>query len=273
MAFDVTEVKEHERSLRQAKEEAEAANHIKAQFLAGMSHELRTPLNAIIGFSDVIRKQTMGQINNPAYVEYAEDINKSGAHLLEMLTLILDISKVEASREVLHDNMLDAAELLGRVERKFTERAAEKNIHLAVESASLPFVLGDEPRLARALYCLLDNAIKFTPRDGRVELAAEKAEDALQIRIRDNGIGMETDDIPRALSLFSQLDETHAREFSGMGLGLAYAKTLVEAHDGTLTLESTPNLGTTVTITLPTSRVCDEAASAPEAPFQSAASS
>ena len=256
LSLDVTEERRTQHKLIASRQEAEDSNRIKAQFLAGMSHEIRTPLNAIIGFSDIIGNELMGQITNRSYVEYARDINRSGQHLLEVLTLILDISKIETGRNVLIESEFGLSQLIKNATRKFSECAKEKGIDLEISVDQDLAVLGDEARLARAFHCVIDNAIKFTPGEGRVRMGSGVSEDGVELWVEDEGIGMAPEDLPHAFSIFSQLDEALDRRFSGMGIGLAYAKTIVEGHGGKVIMDTRANEGTHVTFRLPMERLC-----------------
>ena len=256
LSLDVTDERRMQNKLIASRQEAEDSNRIKAQFLAGMSHEIRTPLNAIIGFSDIIGNELMGEIANRSYVEYARDINRSGQHLLEVLTLILDISKIETGRNVLIEAEFGLSQLIKNATRKFEQCAEEKGISLDVNADQDLAILGDETRLARAFHCVVDNAIKFTPGEGRVRMGSSVSQDSVELWVRDEGIGMAQEDLPHAFSIFSQLDEAPDRRFSGMGIGLAYAKTIVESHGGKVIMDTRVNEGTHVTFRLPIARLC-----------------
>ena len=257
ISLDITEQRQNERKLLAARQEAEDANRIKAQFLSGMSHEIRTPLNAIIGFSDIIRREMMGKIDNPAYVDYAADINTSANHLLETLTLILDISKVETASTILVEEEFDLSGTLGKARRKFAGIADAKTIAIECEPSPEILVLGDETRMLRAVNCIVDNAVKFSPPRSTVRMGTRVAAGAVELWVRDEGIGMTSADLPQAFKLFSQLDDATDRRFSGMGIGLAYAKTVIEAHGGSVLMDTTLNRGTLVTLSLPLSRLAE----------------
>ena len=254
---DITERKQVEDALREAKEAAEAANRTKSGLLANMSHELRTPLNAIIGFSDIIRNESFGPIGEKRYLSYATDINDSGTHLLALINDILDVSKAEAGRIELAEGVVDIPALFETSLRLVRPRADEAGVSLVAEPADhLPRLRGDVLRLKQVLINLLSNAIKFTPSGGRVILSAGlSGSSEVYLRVADTGIGMATQDIPKALSPFGQLDSSLARKHHGTGLGLPLSKALVELHGGRLDLQSAIGLGTTVTVYLPAARV------------------
>jgi two-component system, cell cycle sensor histidine kinase PleC len=242
--------------LERARVAAEASSRVKSQFLANMSHELRTPLNAIIGFSEMIRDALMGPVAT-RYREYAHDIHNCGRLLLGVISDVLDLSKVEVGRLDLHDEQVDLAKVVGDCHRLISERVKTGRLELAIDlPADLPLLLGDELRLKQIVLNLLSNAVKFTPAGGRVTLSAKVMPDgSLALTVRDTGIGMKAEEIPIALEPFRQVDSVHTRRYEGTGLGLPLARTLAELHGGTLAIESVPDRGTTVTVTLPPNRL------------------
>ncbi len=243
-------------ALREAKEEAEYANRAKTEFLANMSHELRTPLNSVIGFSDILKKETLGPIENPKYKEYAKDINDSGNHLLSLINDILDVSRIERGILDLNEKNLDLPLLVGSCQRLVDERAFESGIKLSIEVAKgLPAFFADELRTKQILLNLLSNAIKFTPEGGSVRLKVEvDSEDRFQFLVSDTGIGIAPEDIETALSDFGQVDGSLTRRYAGSGLGLPLSKKLAEAHGGELFIESELGVGTTVAVLFPKER-------------------
>jgi len=249
-----------EAELRRAKEEAEAANIAKSEFLANVSHELRTPLNAVIGFSEIMRDALMGPIDN-RYREYAQDIHDSGQHLLRLIGDVLDLSKIGAGRLELHDEPVDLAQLMHVSQRLLAERARAGKIALEVDVArDLPVVMADPVRLKQIILNLMTNAVKFTPERGRVTARASPgADDGVTITIADTGIGMTAQEIVIALEPFRQVDNAMSRRYEGSGLGLPLAKQLTELHGGTLELTSEPGVGTTVRVRLPHRRVLRQA--------------
>ncbi len=261
---DITEIKQREASLRLAEEKtrraldlAEAGNRVKAEFLATMSHELRTPLNAIIGFSEIIKDEIYGPTGHASYKEYAADIHSSGTHLLSIISDILEFSKIEAGKLQLSETIVNLRSILETSIRIIEARAQQGAVKLNIElPADLPRLKADETRLKQIVINLLSNAVKFTPSGGTVRLSATADQkDGCRFVVSDTGIGMAPEDIPLALAPFGQIESQLSRRFEGTGLGLTLAKTLVEAHGGLLTLESAPNVGTTVTVSLPASRV------------------
>src|SRR6185295_16405720 len=204
------------------KTRAEAASRSKSEFLANMSHELRTPLNAIIGFSQVMENQMFGPIGAEKYVEYSRDIFKSGQFLLDVISDILDMSKIEAGR-----------------------------MQLELQKTSIPEII--EEALKLVLINLTSNAVKFTPEGGQVTVSGSSEGRVASIRIADSGIGIPPRDIEKLGRPFEQVETQFTKTKGGSGLGLAISRSLVELHGGTLTIESEVGKGTTVTVTLPTS--------------------
>jgi len=252
IASDITLLKEREAVLHAAKEQAEAANRAKTEFLTNMSHELRTPLTAIIGFSEIIANESFGSVGQPKYREFAGDILHSGRHLLDVINDMLDIAKLQSGmaelrlRRVPSRGIIDAAV---RIVRKKAEQAGI-SLELVVPS-DLPMILADHLRLRQVLLNLLSNAIKFTPAGGTVSVVAEQCEAGLAITVRDTGIGMAPEDIPRALQPFVQVDNSFARQHGGTGLGLPLSKLFVDLHGGRFEIHSELGKGTSVTIVLP----------------------
>jgi signal transduction histidine kinase len=243
-----------------AKQRAEAANMSKSQFLANMSHELRTPLNAIIGFSDLMKGQLIGPIGSPRYLEYARDIHSSGTHLLSLINDVLDMSKIEAGRYTIHPEPLDAAEMLRNCARLVRVRASEAGVALGIGvSQELP-LKADARALKQILLNLLTNAIKFTPSGGSVNLSAGRETDGVIFRVADTGCGIPAEDLPRIGRRFEQVDNALTRKGEGTGLGLALCRALVELHGGTLTIESTVGVGTTVSVWIPLNLKTEQAA-------------
>ena len=254
---DIGERRRQELELRQSKEAAELANRSKSEFLANMSHELRTPLNAIMGFSEIIRQQQFGPIGQTKYLEYASDIHASGEHLLKIINDILDLSKIEAGRFALHEEVVAPADVVDRCVRLIRGRAAAAGVEIEVFAPPEPPLLraGDRA-LMQVLINLLSNAVKFTPEGGTVSVGLSfLANGDLELRVADTGIGMSAADIGVALTPFGQIDNVLARRHQGTGLGLPLAKSLVELHGGALSIESEPGHGVMVRTTFPAARV------------------
>ena len=242
--------------------EAQAANRAKTEFLANMSHELRTPLNAIIGFSDMMINGMAGPDNHDKILEYAADIHDSGHHLLELINDILDLAKIEAGKLELDEQIVDISRITKSCITLIKERAHEKGLELGVHMADdIPALRGDERKLKQILINLLSNAVKFTPEGGAVTLEATVREnDNYVIKVSDTGIGIEQDDIWKALAPFTQVDSDLARNYEGTGLGLPLTKALVELHGGILDIVSEVDVGTTVIAVFPGERIYRKAA-------------
>ena len=254
---NISEMKDKERQLRIARDDAERANHAKSAFLANMSHELRTPLNAIIGFSEIMEQGLFGPLGNPQYREYAEDIRRSASHLLSIISDILDLSKIEAGRMELHEEMIDVAYVVNSCRTIVKEAAVSAGLTLrALLPGDLPPLYADKRSVRQILLNLLSNAIKFTPSGGSVAVEArlEPAGD-LSLVVRDSGIGMSADDIEIVLQPFGQVESAHTRSHDGTGLGLPITKSLAEMHGGSMTVESEVGKGSVITVRFPTARV------------------
>ena len=242
--------------LQVAKEQAEKANLAKTEFLAMMSHDLRTPLNAIIGFASMMQSRIFGPTGDPRYGEYHDHIHDSGMLLLNLINVILYISKIEAGKYALEDEIVDLRTFLTATIEMVTPQAMERNIK--VENAiqdDLPALLCDKRTLAQMTNNLLSNAIKFSHDGGSVTLAAmTTVENAVVIRVSDTGIGMRDNEVKMALEPFVQVDSSKARKYQGTGLGLHISRLLMQQHGGSLKIHSQTGKGTTVSLSFPPNR-------------------
>ena len=251
---NVIEKRRLEEALRDnqiAKETAEASSKFKSQFLANMSHELRTPLNAIIGFSDTMQNQMFGPLQKQ-YRDYATIIHESGHHLLNLVSDILDIAKIEAGKFVLDFQDIDLTESVAYCVRLVKKRADEQGISLVtlLPAQGLTFS-ADQRAFRQILLNLLSNAIKFSRPGDEVKITARISADRLTLTVQDHGIGMSESLLARVGRPFEQAinDPVHARE--GTGLGLSLVRSLVAQHGGALRIESLEGMGTTVICELP----------------------
>jgi signal transduction histidine kinase len=238
-------------NLEESRREAESANQAKSTFLAIMSHELRTPLNAIIGFADVIRTQALGPMENARYREYIDDIRDSGAHLLELINKILDLSKIEAGKFDIVPERLSTEPVISSVLRLFRQQATSAGVQIRSEvRASAVAILADERALKQMMINLVSNALKFAPRGSIVRIVATGEADAVEISVSDAGVGIAPEDIEKAIQPFSQLGDPMTRRHEGTGLGLSLVKALIELHGGSLAIHSRPG-STTVRLRFP----------------------
>ncbi len=255
MSADVTELKRIENELRAAKEEAEFANRTKSEFLANMSHELRTPLNAIIGFTDILVNRRFGR-DDPRYDSYLKDVNDAGRDLLRLINDIIDISRIERGQLVLNERNLDVPRMMSACYRLVLGRAHESRINIDIDMPSqFPALHADELRVKQALLNILGNAVKFTPEGGRINFGVRVEQDGgISFVVKDTGIGIRPDDIPKIMSVFGQADGSFARNYDGAGLGLPMARSLMELHGGELKIESALGVGTTIQLRFPSTR-------------------
>jgi PAS domain S-box-containing protein len=248
---DITERKKAEELLLENIRLAYASK-AKSEFLAIMSHELRTPLNSIIGFSELLKLKTYGELN-VKQERYVDNIFTSGKFLLKLINDILDLSKIEAGRIVLAIEKIPVSAAIDEVMILLKEQAEKKNIILRKEfDNQLNFIEADPQRFKQILFNLLSNAVKFSKNEGGiVTITARKAEDMAYISISDTGIGIREEDMGRLFEKFEQLESGPSRRYQGTGLGLAISKQFVELHGGKITAESKYGEGSTFTFFLP----------------------
>ena len=236
----------------QQKAQAEAANRAKAEFLANMSHELRTPLNAIIGFSQLMGNQTFGPLGSERYRDYCRHILAGGEYLLNVVSDVLDMSRLEAGRERLRYARFRAGQAVSRAVLDVASTARERQISIAVDAGD--FTLEADPAaVERILTTLMRNAVKFAPEGGAVAVRAQAAGERVSFRVEDDGPGVAPKDIGRLGKPFEQGDVVMANGMKGSGLGLAIANSLVELHGGTMRLATRGAGGAVVMVELPRS--------------------
>jgi signal transduction histidine kinase len=226
-------------------------DRLKSNFLATMSHELRTPLTSVIGYSEMMLEGLGGPLTAEQR-EYLGIIMEKGENLLQLITSILDISKIEAGRVRLVLSEVDASQLMRDAAATVLPLARKKGVKVGCEPAVLPKVMADRDKLRQCLVNLCSNAVKFTPAGGTIKVSAEPMPgDRLAIHVRDSGIGIAEEHLAKVFDVFFQVDGSSTREYGGAGLGLAIVKSFVEAHGGEVAVRSTAGAGTTFTLVLP----------------------
>ena len=233
------------------KERAEAANRAKSEFLANMSHELRTPLNAILGFSEILQNQMFGPLGSEKYDEYAHDIHESGKHLLNVISDILDMSKIEAGHMRISCDSIDLAPLIEETLRLTAIQATQKNIRVEQEIASGLALIADRRAMKQILLNLLSNAMKFTNDGGRVQVRARKVAGAVTLTIADTGIGIPKEALAKIGHPFEQVQSQYAKSKGGSGLGLAISRSLTRLHGGAMRIQSAEGKGTIISVRIP----------------------
>lgn len=271
---DISQRKQIESSLREAKEFADAANRAKSEFLSNMSHELRTPLNHIIGFTELVVDRQFGALNKVQH-EYLNDVLQSSKHLLSLINDILDLSRIEAGKLQLEVSSVSLKILLENSITIIKQKAMKHEIKVSMDIHEIPdFIKADERKLKQIMYNLLSNAVKFTPNKGSVYIKAypvkyselpilkinqrltENIEEAtkkfIKISVADTGIGLKKNDLDLIFKPFEQIDSAANRKYQGSGLGLSLTKKFVELHGGRIWAESQgENKGTTFHFVIP----------------------
>lgn len=253
----IAELEEEKSISDEARRRAETANVAKSRFLATMSHELRTPLNAIMGFSEVMKTEILGPMQNPIYKDYAGNIYDSGKHLLNLINEILDLSRIEAGRYELHEEPIRITDIVEDCQRLLKLRAESKGLQMieAYDDA-LPQIWADPRAVRQICLNLMSNALKFTPRGGRITLTVANMQDGgLMFSCRDTGPGIPKDEIPKVLQAFGQGSLAHQTAEGGTGLGLPIVQNLIELHGGHFELYSELRKGTEAIVFFPRKRV------------------
>jgi signal transduction histidine kinase/DNA-binding response OmpR family regulator len=250
---DITDKKETEQRLVEARSMAEASGQLKEKFLANMSHEIRTPMNAIIGFTDLLLRKNLSEQE----ADYVRTIKTAGENLLRIINDVLDVSKMESGMMGFESNPISLKAIFSSLEAMVSQRARQKNLRLtfAWDSRLPDTLLGDPTRLTQIILNLVGNAIKFTDK-GSIEVFAkveEETEDQYRIAftVKDSGIGIHANKLPHIFERFTQAESHTARHYGGTGLGLSIAKQLVELQGGTITVTSEPGTGSVFTFVLP----------------------
>jgi two-component system, cell cycle sensor histidine kinase DivJ len=248
---DMTDMHSMIRDLKAVHERMEETSRARSRFLATITHELRTPLNAIIGFSDVMRHELFGPVGNDKYREYAELIRNSGVHLVDLVSDLLDMSKIEAGKFTIERKTCELNPLVEECLAMVMGAAAEAGVELVADVPVGLTMQADRRALKQSLINLLSNAIKFTLSEGRVTLRAREDGGAVVLSVADTGVGIPEKDLARIGKPFEQVEGDMARLHKGTGLGLSLVKSIAELHGGAMTIESALGDGTTVTLRLP----------------------
>ena len=243
-----TRVAEHS-----ARIEAEVASRVKSEFIANMSHELRTPLNTVVGFSKLLSEHDRRHLKDDEIVQYATLIHDSAGHLLAVINDILDISKIQSGKYTLDAREIALDEVLHISVASLELMSAEAGVIVEKEiGADLPMIRGDSVKLRQVFTNIIGNAIKFTRSGGTVTIRAMRMPDGgALVEIADTGIGMSEEEIKIAMTPFGQVDSSRARWRDGTGLGLPISKSLIDLHSGKLDIMSEKDVGTTVSVLLP----------------------
>ncbi|SSC65305.1 ATP-binding protein [Ciceribacter selenitireducens] len=254
---DITQWKRTEEELRNAKRAAETANAHKSDFLARVSHEIRTPLNAIIGFADMMASEHFGPLGHPRYGEYANDIVRSGRHVLDIVNDLLDISKIEAGEMDLDFTAVGLNETVQAAVSIIQPQANGQRVIIRTAlSQAVPNVVADMRSIKQIVLNILANAIRFTPSGGQIIVStAYEANGSVALRIRDTGIGMSRTELEQAMKPFRQVQTGARNRGDGTGLGLPLTKAMVDANRAHFSISSSPNEGTLVEIIFPSQRV------------------
>ena len=254
---DITAQHIFERELIQAKLEAEEGTRSKSLFLANMSHELRTPLNAVIGFSEVLAKEIFGPLANDRYREYADNIQSSGRHLLSLIDDILEYSRLESDSIELQETEFSLLKAVESTKTMLMAKANEKAITFALSDRLNIQLLADERKLKQVFINLVNNAIKFTPENGHIQLdMSSDSDNFISVFVIDNGYGISKEEIQNVMRPFGRTQYSVSKSIEGTGLGLPLAKSIVELHGGMLKISNnTAQQGTTIEIRLPKTRI------------------
>lgn len=239
-----------------ARLDAQEANRAKSDFLARMSHEIRTPLNAILGFSEMIKDQVLGPVGTSRYAEYAGDVHASATHLLGLIDDILDLSKIEAGRVELQEELLPVHAVVGEAIDLVALMSSDKGVALTADlDPDLPWLYADRRAVRQMLLNLLSNAIKFTPEGGEVTVRASADEGGLSLAVADTGIGIDPRDFDTVLAPFGQVKDGTRYSPQGTGLGLSLVKSMAALHGGAFVIDSAPGRGTTAALRFPPERL------------------
>lgn len=249
---DITERKQAENELRLAKEDAEHANMAKTNFLHTMSHELRTPLNAVLGFSEILKQKTSGELNEKQE-HFIDNIITSGNNLHNIISQILDVVKMDEGTLELRREKIPVPEIVAEAIDVIKDCAAKKNVLIEKNiDTELEYIEADKLKFKQVFINILENAVKFSKQEGgKITITARKEGDMAKFSVSDTGIGIREDDVGKLFQKFTQLDIGTTRKYGGTGIGLAISKQFVELHGGKIYVESEPGMGSTFTFLIP----------------------
>jgi signal transduction histidine kinase len=231
---------------------------MKSEFLSNISHELRTPLTPIKGYAEILHRKDMPADKTR---QFSKGILESTQRLERIVELLVDFAALEAGRLSPRAASVDLADMVQRLAEEWEDRTPRHEIVIDV-GARLPKVIGDERLLKRSLEEIIDNAVKFSPQGGKITLKVKgavrgngherrKGTRAVEITVSDEGIGIPPEDVSKIFSDFQQLDGSETRTYGGLGLGLAFVRRIIEAHDGSIRVDSEPEQGTHLTVSIP----------------------
>ncbi len=232
--------------------EFQKALRIKSDFLRNMGHELRSPLTTILGYCDIllINKQHLAEDQ----VKHITSIQREGQILLSLIGQLLDLSKIESSSLALNEKWVELPKVISEATVSIEPMASKKNVGISVSiDEKLSYIYADPERVKQILLNLLNNAVKFSTPSSHVTVTASDSGDEILISVKDSGIGIKEEDIGKIFEPFKQLDSSLSKRYTGSGIGLSIVKSLVEAHGGTVNVESSPGRGSTFSFTLPKS--------------------
>jgi two-component system sensor histidine kinase BarA len=251
ISLSYKELQDKNRALEDSYAKLKELDRLKSNFLATMSHELRTPLTSVIGYSEMMLEGLGGPLTAEQR-EYLGIIMEKGENLLQLITSILDISKIEAGRVRLVLSEVDAGQLMRDAVATILPIARKKGLKVSCEPGELPRIQADRDKIRQCLVNLASNAVKFTPPGGAITVTAQMVQpEMLAIHVTDTGIGIAEDHLPRVFDVFYQVDGSSTREYGGAGLGLAIVRSFAEAHGGEVRVRSEPGRGSTFSLHLP----------------------
>lgn len=239
------------RRYHEEKLKAEAASRSKTNFLAHLSHDIRTPLNHIIGFAELMKHETYGPLGDKRYADYVQTIKASGEHLLASFATILELAELESGQKALRQDAVPLDEVVDTIAKRYHGQIQRAGITFIVGENCGAVVRGDRLGLVRMIGNIMENAIRFTPNGGTINLAAYAADDGVVVELSDTGIGMSEERLASLSQPFALGDATFTREGVGQGMGISIARAIAELSGGRLAIDSNPSLGTTVAISLP----------------------